>query len=238
MIGRSTRKRWLDQAQAASHRGQYIDQVAAKLKIADFALTWLDGMSHLKPSAAARYAGIVRVHIEPEWGRWTLGEVRHSDVTGWIGRLVAGGAAPGTVRQIHRVFSMIMDTAIADGRIAQNPASKKRLPSPVRAEPRFLSASEVTDRVRLTEGEGGLSIAVLAFTGPVRRAGRSPSAQGRPRPMPVDHRGKRHCDLGETQLVHAEDPPHSIGAVPARPPRAHASALRRQGAGRLGLHLT
>jgi len=143
---------------AATHRGQYIDPVAAKVKLGIFAHTWLDGMAHLKPSTAARYASIVRVHIEPEWGRWTLGEVRHSDVTGWIGRLVTGGCQPGTVRQIHRVLSMIFDAAVADGRIAQNPAAKVRLPPPVRGEPRFLSAGEVADLIH-EAGEEGPTIA-------------------------------------------------------------------------------
>ncbi len=157
-------QRWLDQMQAASHRGQFIDPVAAKLKIGEFAAIWLDGMGHLKPSTAARYASIVRVHIEPQWGLWSLGEVRHSDVTAWVGRLVAAGSRPGTVRQIHRVLSMIFEAAVTDGRIATNPAAKVRLPSPVRGEPRFLTAGEVTDLVRHSADEG-LSVAVLAFTG-------------------------------------------------------------------------
>lgn len=149
--------------QAASHRGQFIDPVAAKLN-GDFAQTWLDGMAHLKPSTAARYASIVRVHIEPQWGQWSLGQIRHSDVTAWIGRLVAGRSSPGTVRQVHRVLSMILETAVTDGRIATNPAAKVRLPSPVRGEPRFLAAGEVTSLIHHA-GEEGISVAVLAFTG-------------------------------------------------------------------------
>lgn len=155
---------WLYQMQAASHRGQYIDPAAARLRIAAYAHTWLAGQSHLKPSTTARYASIVRVHIEPTWGRWALGEVRHSDVTGWLGQLVAGGAAPGTVRQVHRVFSMVLDAAVADGRIAQNPAGKVRLPAQVREEPRFLTAGEVAGLV-VCAGEQGVVVAVLAFTG-------------------------------------------------------------------------
>lgn len=58
-------QRWSDQMQAASHRGQFIDPVAAKLKVGGFAQTWMDGMAHLKPPTAARYASIVRVHIDP-----------------------------------------------------------------------------------------------------------------------------------------------------------------------------
>lgn len=157
-------QRWSDQMQAASHRGQFIDPVAAKVKVGDFAQTWLDGMAHLKPSTAARYASIVRVHIEPQWGQWSLGQIRHSDVTAWIGRLVAGGSSPGTVRQIHRVLSMILETAVTDGRIATNPAAKVRLPSPVRGEPRFLTAGEVTSLIHHA-GEEGISVAILAFTG-------------------------------------------------------------------------
>ena len=163
-------------------------------------------MAHLKPSTAARYASIVRVHIEPQWGRWSLGEVRHSDVTAWVGRLVAGGSKPGTVRQIHRVLSMIFEAAVADGRIATNPAAKVRLPSPVRGEPRFLTAGEVTDLVRHS-GDEGISVAVLAFTG--LRFGELAALR------------VRRVDLGRHRLTIAESVTEVGGRLSWTTPKTH-----------------
>lgn len=157
-------QRWLDQMQAAAHRGQYIAPSAGKAKVADLAAPWGIGLSHLKPSTRERYRSILRFHVIPEWGRWSIGDIRRSDVTAWIARLVEEGKRPGTVRQIHRVLSLLLDVAVDDGLIGQNPATRVRLPRQVRAEPRFLNPDEVSGLVAAA-GRDGATIAFLALTG-------------------------------------------------------------------------
>jgi integrase len=66
--------------------------------------------------------------------------VNHADVQTWISSLVL---APATVRYIHRVFSLIMELAVRDGRIQQNPATGVRLPRVSQGDKRFLSPDEV-----------------------------------------------------------------------------------------------
>ena len=157
-------QRWLDQMQADRHRGQYIDPSAGKVRVDTFAPDWLDGLAHLKPSTKERYRIALHRHVLPQWGSWSMGTIRHSDVSGWIGRLAESGLKPGTVRQIHRVFSLLLDAAVRDGRLARNPALGVQLPRQVRAEPRFLNPAEVA-RLIEAAGDDGLAIAVLAFTG-------------------------------------------------------------------------
>lgn len=65
-------------------------------------------------------------------------------MTAWISTLVADGLKPGSVRQTHRVISLILDSAVADGRLGRNPAKCARLPRPVRKEPMYLSAEQVS----------------------------------------------------------------------------------------------
>ena len=115
---------------------------------------------------------------------------------------------------------MIFEAAVTDGRIATNPAAKVRLPSPVRGEPRFLTADEVTDLVRHS-GDEGISVAVLAFTG--LRFGELAALR------------VKRVDLGRHRLTIAESVTevggrlswttpktqlHPVGAVPAQPARA------------------
>ena len=157
-------QRWLDQLRADQHRGQYIDPAAGKSKVADQAARWLGGLAHLKKSTYERYRVAVENHVIPSFGSWTLGEVRHSDVASWVAQMSERGLKPGTVRQTHRVLSLIFDSAVKDGRIARNPAAGVALPRQVRAEPRVLTAVEVADLVAAA-GDEGLSVAVLAFTG-------------------------------------------------------------------------
>ena len=156
-------QRWLDQALSDLHRGRYIDPAAAKAMTGDYAIQWASGLAHLKVSTATRYRGIVRIHIVPRWGTWQLGKIMLSNVNLWITDL-AVGLRPGTVRQTHRVLSLILDTAVADGRVARNPAAGVKLPRQVRAEPVFLTAQQVAELARASEPHD-LPVLTLAFTG-------------------------------------------------------------------------
>ena len=85
-------------------------------------------------------------------------------MTAWISTLVADGLKPGSVRQTHRVLSLVLDSAVADGRLGRNPAKGARLPRPVRKEPMYLSGEQVTALVQAARPHE-LTILTLAFTG-------------------------------------------------------------------------
>lgn len=157
-------QRWLDQMRAEMHRGHYVDPAAGKASFGPLAEAWAEGLSHLKPSTATRYRSIVRHHILPKWGRWRVAKIGHSDVAAWIGALSAAGLSPGTVRQVHRVLSLILSDAVEDGRIGRNPARRVKLPRQIRGEPRFLTAAEV-ETLASAAGKDGNVMLLLAFTG-------------------------------------------------------------------------
>ncbi len=146
------------------HRGEYVDPTSGKVRLREVATAWSDSLVHLKVSTAARYRSILNRHVLSEWGDWPLAEIRHSDVAAWVAGLNAHGLRPGSVRQIHRVLSLVLDSAVRDGRIAGNAAKGVRLPRQVRSEPRFLTAEDVALLVEAA-GDDGLPMAVLAFTG-------------------------------------------------------------------------
>lgn len=120
--------RFLTALTAEQHRGTYVDPSAGKVTVAVWADRWAGGLSHLKVSTAARYRSILRVHIMPRWGRWPIGAVTHADVGAWVSDLTGQGLAPGSVRQVHRVLSLVLDVAVRDGRLARNPATGVRCP--------------------------------------------------------------------------------------------------------------
>ena len=158
-------QRWLDQMRAETHRGQYVDPAGGKMRVGPYALAWMAGQGHLKPSTAYRYRGIVEHHVVPRWGTWPLASVAHSDVASWIASLSAGGLRPGSVRQVHRVFSMMMAAAVEDGRIGRSPAVHVKLPRQVRSEPRSLTVDEVERLATAAGPDNGSLVWVLAFTG-------------------------------------------------------------------------
>jgi integrase len=104
------------------------------------------------------------VQILPEWERVRLSAISHADVVAWVAKLVADGYAGSTVRQIHRVFSLMLDLAVRDGRLPRNAATGVRLPRAAKGEPVFLTHTQVE---QLAEAciDYELFVRVLAYTG-------------------------------------------------------------------------
>jgi len=173
-------ERYLTTVESAKLVGSYVDPALARLTVGEWTERWLAGQAHLKASTLERYAGIVRRHVTPTWGRVRLADVSHAEVQRWVTRLAAQHE-PATARKIHRVLSLILDLAVRDGRLARNPAANIRLPRPVGRERRYLTHRQV-DRLatacgrpavvskhrRLSERENDayrLVVLFLAYTG-------------------------------------------------------------------------
>ena len=102
---------WLDSVTTAVQTGTYVDPNRGRITIDEWAPRWLAGQAHLKPSTHERYAGIVREHVLPQWSRVPLADITHSNVQSWLTRLTTR-RSPATVRKVHRVFSLMLKTAV------------------------------------------------------------------------------------------------------------------------------
>jgi len=156
-------ERYLTTIESSKLTGSYIDPAAARLTLGPWAHGWLDGQTHLKPSTRERYAGILRAHIVPRWGSTRMSDVSHSAVQAWISELSATRSAA-TTRKVHRVLSLILDTAVRDDRLVRNPAAGVSLPRVETKERMYLSHQEVH---QLAEACGPYRLVVLflAYTG-------------------------------------------------------------------------
>jgi site-specific recombinase XerC len=96
---------------------------------------WLAAQTGLKPSTLYRYRSLLRAQLLPRWGQHRLADVTHAEVAAWGAQLVAGGLAPATVRQAHRVLALTFDLVVRDGRIPRNPAAGVPLPRAASAGP-------------------------------------------------------------------------------------------------------
>jgi integrase len=157
-------ERWLVSMESTKHRGEWVDPAMSRITVGDWSTRWLEGQSQLKPQTRERYRNIVRVQVLPEWEQVRLSAISHADVVAWVAKLVADGYAASTVRQIHRVLSLMLDLAVRDGRLPRNPASGVRLPRAAKGEPVFLSHTQVE---QLAEAciDYELFVRVLAYTG-------------------------------------------------------------------------
>jgi len=157
-------ERFLTGVQHAQLAGTYIDPALARVTVADWSDRWLAQLQ-VKPSTAARYESLLRVHVLPTWGRVPLHAVTHAEVARWVAELTGKGLASATVRQAHRVFSLLLALAVRDNRIPRNPASGVRLPRGAPKEKRWLTHVEVAALADAAGDCGGLVIRVLAYTG-------------------------------------------------------------------------
>jgi integrase len=156
--------RWLDSVTAAIETGTYVDPKASNCTLGEYAQTWLSRQVQLKPSTRSRYTAIVHKHIVPAFGSVPLAKLERSAVAAWVLDLVDGGLAAPTVRHAHRILHMILNTAVDDGRLVRNPASRVKLPRDRGREKRFLSHAEVA-ALADAAGPDRLIMLVLAYCG-------------------------------------------------------------------------
>lgn len=157
-------QRWLDQVTTAVVTGMYVDPAKSRVTVGQWSDRWLTDQHQLKPSTLARYEILLRCQIVPTWGLVPLSAVTHADVHAWSAALSDKGLAPATVRQAHRVLSLVLDHAVRDGRMPRNPASKVKLPPVSKSEKRFLSHEQVAELADAA-GDYGLAVKVLAYCG-------------------------------------------------------------------------
>jgi integrase len=132
-----TRRRSIESDQ---FRGVYVDPNRSKILTGDWADVWLGGKANWSPKSRERAEGIVRKHTKPRWGLVPLGSVTHADVQRWLTGL---DLAPASVAKVHRTFSMILDYAVKDGRLATNVAAGVSLPRVRSAERRYLTHEQL-----------------------------------------------------------------------------------------------
>ena len=155
---------WLDAVTTSVHTGAYVDPKRMRLTFGEWSGQWLATKVDLKPTTRRGYEGVLRVHILPEWGPVRLGDITHQGIAAWVARLNDSHLGASSVRQAHRVVSLILALAVRDGRLARNPAIGVPLPRAVRGEQVFLTHDQV-DQLAEAAGRDRLAILFLAYTG-------------------------------------------------------------------------
>lgn len=145
------------------NRGSYVDASAGSISMSEWSQVWLNAQGHLKVTTKARYESIVNTHILTTWSKTPINKITHADVVAWVNKLGRTQSAS-SVRQAHRVLSLILALAVRDNRLSRNVADDVNLPKAQSEEPIFLAEDELATIVRRA-GCNGLSIKFLGLTG-------------------------------------------------------------------------
>jgi hypothetical protein len=69
-----------------------------KVRLAEFASTWLASQQQLRPRTRELYESRLRLHVLPRLGRLFVHELREDDLLGLIAAMQAAGLSPYTIR--------------------------------------------------------------------------------------------------------------------------------------------
>lgn len=119
--------RFLAEVETSMNRGHYVDPHSGRIKLAEYADTWLSGRNS-EITTSSRTDSIMRTHVLPRWGKVALVKIDHSSVQRWVTEL-AGQRSPATVRKCYHTLSAIMRLAVRDRLIAFNPCEGVQLPA-------------------------------------------------------------------------------------------------------------
>jgi integrase len=148
-------------------RGLEFDPKSGGILFRDAAQLWLTSRADLKATtlaehrcalapAAKRRGDGKTIGIDAVFGSYPLNAVKREHISAWVAQLAEAGKKPPTIRYQYFLVRMILAQAVADGRLAANPADYVKLPgeSGTRAvvdDPaQFLSATQVTALVAAT----------------------------------------------------------------------------------------
>jgi hypothetical protein len=103
-----------------------------KVTLGAFAAAWIDSTlaaSDRKASTKAMYATMARQHISgSKIGAQPLDKLRPSHIEAWKVELEHRGLSESTIRSAYTILGAVLDTAVRDGALAQNPAHAVRRP--------------------------------------------------------------------------------------------------------------
>ena len=141
-------ERWLSIKEADIHRGDWLDPAAATIPFAEYASEWTEDRE-LAPKTAQLYELLLRRHLNPTFGQMAIGDIKEETVRKWrAARLKAGPSSkpsfgPVTVAKAYRLLRAVLNTAVNDKRIKENPCQIDGADKESSPERPVLSVAEV-----------------------------------------------------------------------------------------------
>lgn len=154
---------FLANIEVSKARGEFIDSQDARVTVEELGAAWLASQTHLKPSTLHSLESSYRLHVLPAWGRSPIGQIRHSKVQVWVSELSATRSAT-TVIRAYGALAAILDVAVKDRRLLENPARGVKLPKKQKKAKAYLTHGQVAALAEAS-GQHSTLVLLLAYTG-------------------------------------------------------------------------
>ncbi len=117
--------RWLSTVEADLHRGDDLDPSGRTQKFATFSAAWLASKTDLRIRTRELYGYLLSSLIAPTFGDVALSRISSSSVRVWNSDLRSGHLSDATAAKAYRLLRQIMQAAVDDRLIRENPCRIK-----------------------------------------------------------------------------------------------------------------
>jgi integrase len=94
--------------------GNWTDPERGKIKLGDYAATWIDQRPGLRPRTVDLYRWLLKKHIAPHIGGVPVGKMSTRLVREWRATLLSNGVSVSMAAKAYRLLRAIMTTAVED----------------------------------------------------------------------------------------------------------------------------
>ena len=110
----------LIEAQIAA--GEWTDPDRGKVKLADYAATWITERPKLRPRTVDLYRWLLKKHIAPYLGGVPIGKLSTAMIREWRAKLLGNGVSVSVAAKAYRLLRAVLMTAVEEDKIlARNP---------------------------------------------------------------------------------------------------------------------
>ena len=155
---------WLDEVVASQVTGTFVAPRAGRVTVAELHAKWVDTQSHLKETTVSTRGYTWPAHVESRWGAVAVADIQTTAVKSWMTDLVKSGAGPATVENAVGVLRQILQVAVDDRRIAQNPCVGIKLPRREHRRRGYLTHQQVELLASAVNSDATV-VRLLAYTG-------------------------------------------------------------------------
>jgi integrase len=127
-------------------KGEWTDPDRGKIKLADYAATWIDERPGLRPRSADQYRWLLRKHIAPQLGGVALAKLSTAMIRQWRATLLRNGVSVSVAAKAYRLLRAVLMTAADEDHILPRNPCRIRGAGDEHADERpVLSVTQVFD---------------------------------------------------------------------------------------------
>jgi len=138
--------KWLSITEGQLITRDWTDPERAKIRLADYAVKWINERPGLRPNTKALYEWLWNKHIGPRLGEAHLGKITTAVVREWRADLLEDGVSQSVTAKCYRLLRAIFNTAVDEDRILpRNPCRVRGADQENAAERPILTVAQVFD---------------------------------------------------------------------------------------------